>query len=272
MSGSSARLFVLLLFGIAASAASIDRALNRMYNFDFNSADQEMDGYISSQPSDAVGYSFRAASLLFRELDRLSILESEFFASNKRLTDKKELKPDEQLKQRFLNALDESKSKARSRLLVDANDKNAIFALCLSAGLLTDYLGLIEKRHLGSLTYARESHSHAVKLLKLDPAFVDAHLTTGMTEYLLGSVPFFVKWFVRFEEAEGNKALAVERLKLVVERGKYLGPFAKILLATIDLREKRPRQAEMRLAELNRDFPENPLFKKELEKLRPKLK
>jgi hypothetical protein len=81
-----------------------------------------------------------------------------------------------------------------------------------------------------------------------------------------------VKWFVRFEEAEGNKALAVERLKLVVERGKYLGPFAKILLATIDLREKRPRQAEMRLAELNRDFPENPLFKKELEKLRPKLK
>lgn len=272
MSASFARVFITLLFGLSCEAATIERALNRMYNFDFNNADREMDGYIAEQPSDAVGLSFRAASLLFRELDRLSILESEFFASNKRLTDKQELKPDEKLKQRFFSAVEASKAMARTKLTSDANDKNALFALCLNAGLITDYMGLIEKRHLGSLSYAKESHSYAVKLLKLDPGYVDAHLTTGMTEYLLGSVPFFVKWFVRFEDAEGNKALAVERLKSVIERGRYLGPFAKILLATIDLREKRPLQAEMRLAELNRDFPENPLFKKELEKLRLKIK
>ena len=272
MSASLARVLIALLVGLNCEAATIERALNRMYNFDFNSADREMDAYIGEHPSDAVGLSFRAASLLFRELDRLSILESEFFASNKRLTDKKELKPDEKLKQRFHSAVEESKTLARGRLSIDANDKNALFALCLNAGLITDYMGLIEKRQLGSLSFAKESHSYAVKLLKLDPGYVDAHLTTGMTEYLLGSVPFFVKWFVRFEEAEGNKALAVERLKSVIERGRYLGPFAKIILATIDLREKRPLQAEMRLAELSRDFPENPLFKKELEKLRPKIK
>lgn len=81
-----------------------------------------------------------------------------------------------------------------------------------------------------------------------------------------------MKWFVRFEEAEGSKTVAVERLKSVVDKGKYLGPFAKILLAIIDLREKHPLQAEMKLAELSRDFPENPLFRKELEKLRPKLR
>lgn len=268
----ASRVFLLLLASASAEAASIERALNRMYNFDFNSADREMDGYISAQPGDALGYSFRAASLLFRELDRLSVLESDFFANNKRLTDEKQLKPNEELKQRFLDALQQSNSMARSRLAVDGNDKNAVFAQCLSAGLLTNYMGLIEKRQLGSLSHAKESHSYAVRLLKLDPTFVDAHFTTGMTEYLLGSVPFFVKWFVRFEEAEGNKALAIERLKIVVERGKYLGPFAKILLATIDLREKRPLQAEMRLSELSRDFPENPLFKKELNKLRPKIK
>lgn len=272
MSAYLARILILLMIAARVDAATIERALNRMYNFDFGSADREMDAYVAEHPNDPLGPSFRAASLLFRELDRLSILESEFFASNKRLTDKKELKPDEKLKQRFMSAVEQSKMLARTQLSSNANDKNALFALCLDAGLITDYMGLIEKRQLGSLSYARESHSYAVKLLKLDPGFVDAHLTTGLTEYLLGSVPFFVKWFVRFEDAEGNKALAVERLKSVVERGRYLGPFAKIILATIDLREKRPLQAEMRLAELSRDFPENPLFKKELEKLKLKIK
>ena len=265
-------LSLILCLPCLAQAASIERALNRMYNFDFTSADQEMSSFIAEHPEDPLGYTFRASSLLFRELDRLSILEAEFFSSNKRVMNEKKLNPDANVKERFLAAIEQSKAMARARLVADPNEKNALFALCLDAGLITDYTGLIEKRQLGSLAHAKESHSYAVKLLKIDPGYTDAYLTTGLTEYLLGTVPFFVKWFVRFEEAQGNKTVAVERLKAVADKGKYLGPFAKILLAIIDMREKRPLGAEMKLVELSRDFPENPLFKKELEKLRPKLR
>ncbi len=243
-----------------------------MYNADFDSADREMDTYISAQPEDPLGYSFRAASYIFRELDRLKILEGEFFASNKKLMDEKKLKPDPSLKIKIFAALETSRQKAEMVLAKNANERFALFAMTLNAGLTTDYIGLIEKRQLGSLSHAKESQSWAVRLLKVDPSFVDANLTTGLTEYLLGSVPFFVKWFVRFEEAEGSKPIAVQRLTEVAQRGRYLAPFAKILLAVIDLREKRPRSAEMRLMELCRDFPENPLFAKELDRLRPKLK
>lgn len=249
-------------------AATIERALNRMYNFDFKAADGEMDGYIAERPADPLGYTFRAAALLFRELDRLSILEAEFITDNGRILDKKPLSPDVKLKERFMAAVEKAKGAAEAKLAVERDDKQALFALCLGEGLITDYLSLVEKKHFGSLSHARQSHALAVRLLKVDPEFVDAYLTTGVTEYFLGSVPFFVKWFVRFEAAEGDKKLGIERLKTVVERGKYLGPFAKILLAVIDLREKRPQAAETKLAELRRDFPENPLFQKELEKLR----
>jgi hypothetical protein len=256
----------------ALQGATIERALNRMYNFDFPSADTEMTAYIAEHPEDPLGYSFRAAAYLFRELDRLSILEAEFFASDKRILEKKQLKPDAALKEQFLKSLETAKAKANAKLAVNANDINALFAMTLSAGLVADYAALIEKRQLGSLSYAKESHSYAVRVLKVDPSFTDAYLTTGLTEYLLGSVPFFVKWFVRFEEAQGSKTVAVDRLTSVVKKGRYLGPFAKIMLAIIDLREKRPMAAEIRLVELTREFPENPLFRKELEKLRPKLR
>ncbi len=254
-----------------SQAATIETALNRMYNFDFPGADREMDRFIAEHPVDPLGQTFRAAAFLFRELDRLSILEAEFFASDKRIADKKKLSPDQRLKERFMAAIDASKVKAEARLATDANDKAALFALCLDAGLVGDYTALIEKRQLGSLSYARQSHAYALQLLKLDPNFADAYLTTGITEYLLGSVPFFVRWFVRFDEAEGSKILGVDRLKMVVEKGKYLGPFAKILLAIVDIREKRPFDAEVRLMELSRDFPENPLFQREIKKLRPRI-
>lgn len=261
-----------LLSVMLACPASIEHALNRMYNFDFNNADKEMDSYVAANPEDPLGHGFRAASILFRELDRLKILEGEFFASNKRVMDKRELRPDATLKQRFLAALDVSRHKAQAALQKNGNDKNALFAMSMAAGLTGDYVALVEKRQLGSLSHGKEAQSYAVKLLKIDPNFADAHLTTGLTEYLLGVAPFFVKWFVRFEEAEGDKSLAVKKLSQAASKGKYLGPFAKIMLAIIDVREKRPQSAELRLIELCRDFPENPLFPKELASLRPKLK
>ncbi|WP_155121321.1 hypothetical protein [Bryobacter aggregatus] len=266
------KLSILLLLPLLAQAATIEFALNRMYNFDFNAADREMDRYIAEKPEDPLGYTFRSAAYLFRELDRLAILEGEFFASDKKFLDKKKPAPDLALKLRFRESLDLSRQKAQSLLNSDPNHRNALFALCLDAGLTSDYTALIEKRQLGSLSDARESQAYAVRLLKLDPDYADAYLTTGVTEYLLGSVPFFVRWFLHFDEVQGSKAVAVDRLKLVVKKGKYLGPFAKILLVIVHLREKRPQSAEILLSELSREFPENPLFQKELQKLRPTLK
>ena len=37
-----------------------------------------------------------------------------------------------------------------------------------------------------------------------NPEFADAELTGGACEYLLGSMPFFVRWFVRFDGVEGE--------------------------------------------------------------------
>lgn len=280
MTGCFTKALLVICLTSSLPAASIERALQRMYNADFEESDREMAAYVKEHPLDALGETFRAASYLFRELDRMKVLEAEFFASDRRLMEKKQLSPDPSLKTRFYAAIESSKRKAEARLAAansdakkDANsDRDSLFALCLNAGLITDYVGLIERRQIGSLSHAKESQAYAVRLLKLDPNFADAYLTTGLTEYFLGSVPFFVKWFVRFDDAQGDKKLAVLRLNEVVQKGRYLGPFAKILLAVIDLREKRLSSAEARLVELVRDFPENPLYKMELDRLRQKLK
>jgi tetratricopeptide (TPR) repeat protein len=255
-----------------AGRTAVERAMERLYNFDFAAANQILDSAAAADPADPLPHIFRAASVLFQELDRLMILEGEFFADDKRIIEKKKLTPDPALRNAFFQRIEKARECAQVRLKGNGSDTAALFSMSVAAGLVTDYAGLIERRQLGSLQYAKESHSYAVKLLRIDPNFSDAYLTTGLTEYLLGSVPFFVRWFLKFEAAEGSKLQAVENLNRVVTTGRYFGPFAKILLAIIHLREKRPAESLRLLRELQRDFPENPLIRKELEKLSSKMK
>lgn len=261
------RPFPALAGDTAGSTPEIDRALVRMYNFDFTKAQKILDEHIAGNPDDPLGYSMLAAVHLFSELDRLMILEGEFFTDDRRIREKNTLKADPAVRERLYKAVGEAQSRARSILAKRPDDRNALFSQCMATGVLTDYAGFVEKRKLASLSYAKQSHNYALELLRHHPSFSDAYLTTGLTEYLLGSMPFFVRWFVRFDQAEGSKAQAVKNLELVAREGRYLGPFARILLAIIHFREKRPREAQKLLEVLARDYPENHLIRKELAKL-----
>lgn len=253
---------------VAAEPTPVQRALARLYNFDFTNANKILDDHIKNHPQDPLGHTFRASSDLFFELDRLLILEGEFFSDDKRIAEKRaKVKPDPVVREHFFATVTKAKQVAETRLQSNPNDVDSLFAQCILAGLVLDYHALVEKKQLMSLGYVKEAQRWALRLLKADPNFTDAHMTLGTSEYLLGSLPFFVKWFVRLDETTGDKVLAVKKLEKVVQQGRYLGPFAKILLSIIHLREKRYGESAKLLAELTREYPENPLYKKELSKI-----
>ena len=56
-------------------------------------------------------------------------------------------------------------------------------------------------------------------------------------------------------------------MQIAAARGRYLRPFAKILLAMAALCEKKPAVARIQLVELVAEFPQNSLFVSELAKL-----
>jgi hypothetical protein len=262
--------FAILLASGGLSGDPVDDAFTRMYNFDFPGAHRILNAYLDARPDDPLGHSTRAAAYLFAELDRLRILEAEFLVDDKKISSDGTLTPDPHVRNRLFASLTQAQSLAESRLSDHPGDTNALFAFCLTEGVRTDYMAFVEKRQFRSLFAAKKSQTYAVRLLAHDPDFVDAHLTTGISEYLIGSLPFFMRWLVRFDQVKGSKEQAVANLTRVGSSGRYLGPFARIMLSIIHLREKRPTQAIALLDGLTRQFPENPLLRKELAKLREK--
>src|SRR5215510_9845666 len=67
---------------VFAAQTPFDQTLERMYNFDFATADRTIDGYSGQHPQEPLPYAIRASAYLFTELDRLGILEGQFFADD----------------------------------------------------------------------------------------------------------------------------------------------------------------------------------------------
>jgi len=266
----------LFLFSAAlyagSPAPSLEAAFDSLYNFDFPATHEVLDRYIEQHPQDPMPYSVRAAGYLFYELNRLGILESEFLIDDKRIAKKTPpLQPDPAVRAKLVKALDDAQQRANAALARDANNRDALLAMVIAQGVTVDYMAFIEKHQFRSLTPAERSNSYAQSLLRLDPQFYDAYLTAGLSEYMVGSLPFFIRWFVHFDNVEGDKAKGVRCLETVAHYGHYLKAFGQILLGIIDLREKRPQDARKLLVELSQHYPANPLFKQELAKLNAKL-
>ena len=269
-------LTAVLLFAASGLAAAADPTLapsslgtgyRLMYDLEFDQAHQVFQSWQQQHPEDPLGAASDAAGLLFSELNRLGVLESQFYADDKQFDDRKKLTPDPGVRDRFNAALALAESRAHARLAKDPKDRDGLFALTLSAGLKADYTALIEKRNLASLGYTKQATALAQQLLVSDPKCYDAYLATGIGKYIIGSMAAPVRWFLRIGGFVGDKKAGINELKITAEKGDYLAPFARILLAIAYVREKdKPRAREI-LSALRTEFPRNPLFAHEISRL-----
>ena len=252
---------------LTRTSAPLDRGYSQMYNLQFDDAHNTFRQWKSAHPEDPLGAASDAAAYLFAEFDRLHILQSEFFTHDDDF--KVRVKPvaDQRVKQEFLKQLDEADRLAATALSRNGGDNNAKFARILSLGLRSDYLALVEKRYAPSFTFMKTGRIQAMDLLSKDPSYYDAYLAVGVENYMLGIKAAPIRWILSWAGAQTDKAQGLRELKLTAEKGHYLEPFARLLLAVAALRDNNPNQARELLAGLSQEFPNNELYKKELARL-----
>ncbi|HXJ44869.1 MAG TPA: hypothetical protein VNH18_36615 [Bryobacteraceae bacterium] len=246
----------------------LEAGFHLLYELKPQEARNQFEAWRRSHPEDPLGSAAEAASYLFEECYRQGVLTSEFFLNDKRFLGKIPLKPDPQIRAAFFAAVKQAQELAQLQLKTNPEDTNALFAMALSVGMQADYASLIDKQQLDSLKKIREADKYANKLLVIAPDAADACLGLGTANYVIGSLPGIKKFFLGFAGIHGDKKAGMKQLEVAAERGHYLRPFAKILLAMAALREKKPEVARTQLTKLVAEFPENPLFSKELAKIR----
>jgi hypothetical protein len=264
-------LVLLMAAAIPASAqlpsAGLDRGFGRLYDLDFTGAQQEFESWEKLNPENPMGPASEAAAILFSEFNRLGVLEAQFYESDSVFAARRKYEADQEQRARFEKRLTRTEDLAKSRLSRDARDRDALMAMTFAAGLRSDYAALIEKRNLASLHYTKEATAWATQLLAAYPDCYDAHLAGGVSRYVIGSMAAPVRWFLRLGGVAGDKAGGIAELQTTAAKGQLLAPFARILLAIAYVREKDLAGARVLLLALQKDFPENTLFGRELARL-----
>lgn len=246
----------------------IEHAYTDMYSLEFTNAHEVLAKYETAHPNDPLGPVSDAAACLFSEFQRLRILQSEFFVNDSAITSSKELKPDLGVKARFDEDLDKTERLAAAQMRVPDERANAMFADTLRLGLYADYLALIEKRDLAALGEMKKARALAEQLLSQYPDCYDAYIAVGVENYLLSLKPAPIRWFLRATGAETDKQIGLDKLKLTAEHGRYLAPYARLLLAVAAIRDGDRRKARELLSWLAAQYPQNTLYRQELAKLR----
>jgi hypothetical protein len=245
----------------------LDRGFRQMYNLDFSGAHGTFHLYQSISPDDPLGYVADGAAYLFAEFNRLHILESDLFTDDQKFDNRSQQQPDPAVKVAFEHELARSDELVSKILATSPNNANALFARVLANGLRSDYTAMIEKRNLASLSYMKISRVTAQQLLAIDPTCYDAFLAVGVENYLLGTTPAPVRWVLRLTGSQTDKDEGIQRLRLTADKGYYLAPFARLLLAVAALRDKDKNTARLLLAGLATEFPRNQLYSKELARI-----
>lgn len=245
----------------------IDRGYREMYDLKFDDAHKTFAQWEHDHPDDPIGPVSNAAAYLFAEFDRLNILHSEFFTDNNLFHRRPKVTPDPSVRQAFDQELDKSAKLAGGILERLPEQADALFAKILTLGLRADYEALIERRDFDALKVIKDSRATAEKLLTLQPNYYDAYLAVGVENYLFSLKPAPVRWFLQVGGAQTDRERGVEDLRLTAEKGRYLSPYARLLLAVAALRSKDVPHARDLLAGLAREFPHNRLYAQELARL-----
>jgi hypothetical protein len=252
---------------IGTGASVLDSGYRQMYNLDFAGAHTTFQAWEQAHPEDPLGPVSDAAAYLFSEFDRLHILEVDLFTDNQRFEKREKATVDPTIRKAFDSQLNKADQLAGAALTHSPGDANAIFAEVMVNGLRGDYLALVEKRNTASLNYMKTGRGLAEKLLASHPGYYDAYLAIGIENYLLGINSAPVRWLLRVGGGQTNKDEGLTKLKLTAEKGHYMAPFARLLLAVAALRDNDRATAKTILASLSQEFPANHLYQKELSRI-----
>lgn len=263
-----------LSIGLTASAfaadvypAQIDKGYQDLYNLDFPAAHSAFQQHAATHPDDPLSVASDAAAYLFGEFDRLHVIDVELFADQDKFDHREKLTPDPAVRKAFDERAALANKLADAALEKNPKDATALYVKTCISGMQSDYALLIEKRDLAALNLSKQASAYSKQVLAADPAMYDAYLASGVENYMLSLKPAPIRFFLGITGAGTNKEEGLRLLRITAEKGHYLKPFARMMLAVAALRDNRPQEAKGILVALSKEFPRNGLYQREIARI-----
>jgi tetratricopeptide (TPR) repeat protein len=273
-------LSAMLIFGAARVAAAqtvstnplnrapqVQEAFQRFYVMDYDGALARFEKIQREHPENPIATDYLLDATLFKELSRLDLLDTTFYANDGFLTGKHTVVEDPKVRDQIKSLADKAIDQANVELKQNSNDVNALFARGWARSLEATYLAMVERGFTAGLKLALGAKNDHEKVLQLDPNYVDAKMVVGIYQYVVGALPLAFKILIGFAGIHGSRTEGMTLLRDAGSRGVITSVESRTAMTLFLRREGKYGEGETMARSLAEQYPHDFLFNLEIANL-----
>lgn len=266
-------LLVMLCFSSVASATpellpmALDQlrqeGFSSLYNMHYQEAEKNFKEMIRTEPKHPAGYVYLASTIWLEHLAALRRLQTSLYNRNDSFFFASNEETDRKVENSFRQTMDKGIRLAETMLQTNEKDPVALYYLGVGRNISAGFDTTVKRKFLPALRNASKGVDLHRKLSKINPGIIDAQLSVGMYNYVVGSLPFAIKILAFLGGVRGSKTDGLKMVEKVANYGNYSKHDASAMLILLYSREKRFGDSLKVVQKLSATFPDNSLFKLE---------
>lgn len=263
-------LSLLLASGAAAAAAQglrtadfmqkAQRGFEQIFNLDYQEAAHTFSRLREEYPQHPGPPLYQAVVIWLYELFEREELELDHFLAEGYFTrpSSRALAPER--RQTFIDAVESSRKLCEAILKEDAGNRDARYFLGASHGVLGGFAVTIDRSFRQAFAHGKKAYAYHNSLVEDDPHYYDAYISVGVYEYVVDSVPWYLKWLAVIIGYRGSKERGFEYLELAAQKARFTVDDARTMQMVLFVREGRYAEALQKARTLHQKYPKNFLF------------
>ncbi len=233
------------------------RGFDHFYNMEYDRSIREFEQLQKEYPENPIANNYLAEAVVFGEMYRIGAMDTETYANDSflDLRAKRPLNPE--TTKRINELLERSEKLCDARLDKNPNDVDALYARGVERGLRSTFMGMGQKAWMSAVRSALAARRDHEKVLQMDPKFVDAKMTIGVHNYIIGSLNWFYRSMIAVAGVTGNKQKGLTYLREVADSNGAASMDARIALALFLRREQKYPEALKVVKSMLDQYPKN---------------
>ena len=237
--------------------ALANAGFNELYNEEYAASIRDFERLQAQYPLDPFPSNYLVAALLFKELSRIGALDTETYSGNNFLTAKPKKPLDMAVQKRIFDLIARVESQCNARLQKNPNDTDALYSRGVARGFRSTYMGMAEKSWPAGIRSSLAARRDHERVLEIDPNYVDAKMTVGIHNYIVGSMGWAGRAAVALVGVTGNKQKGLQYLRQVSRSHGPSSNDATMALALFLRREQLYPEALELVRGISREYPKN---------------
>ena len=159
-----------------------------------------------------------------------------------------------------------SEGLARSRQLCELilkeapNSREARYLLGATYGVEASFAFTIDRNRGKAFDLGKKAYRLHADIIKEAPDFYDAYMTVGLYEYMVGNLPWYIRWIATIIGYRGSEERGFQYLEKAARHAVFVSDDTRVLLMVLWVREERFEDALENARTLHSKYPRSYLL------------